>query len=198
MQIVRTEADITSDDELIGEQLPLSRAAELLKRIDQRRPTMMVFWGPDWYTLDCTIYFGTTADLLSCELGAMVGEPLEALTTTALVVEHRTRQVFGRRIAGLKGITAMVVDGLGGIAHGLIVAGKLVGNLLGMQTALTGQQDVTAVPGEAGRRAQSGRDVLLFVGSDLPDEDWSSHAVQDTTFPTALFEVALVMRTVWS
>lgn len=68
VQIVRTEADVTSDDELIGEQLPLSRA-ELLKRIDQRRPTMVVFWGSDWYTLDCTIYFGTTADLLSCELG---------------------------------------------------------------------------------------------------------------------------------
>ncbi len=85
VQIVRTEADVTSDDEFesIGEQLPLSRA-ELLKRIDQRRPTMVVFWGADWYTLDCTIYFGTTADLLSCELGAMVGEPLETPTTAAL------------------------------------------------------------------------------------------------------------------
>src|ERR687885_1386229 len=85
----------------------------------------------------------------------------------------------------------MGVEAMNDIADGLIVAAEAVSNQAGMLAPCAAEQDLAAAKHEGIGRTQASIDCLLFSSGEGPHKDGSSHAEEDTTFPTTLLETAL-------
>src|ERR687886_1008716 len=85
----------------------------------------------------------------------------------------------------------MGVEAMNDIADGLIVATEAVSNQAGMLAPRATEQDLAAAKHEGIGRTQASIDCLLFSSGEGPHKDGSSHAEEDTTFPTTLLETAL-------
>ncbi len=76
--------------------------------------------------------------------------PTGALALPSSRIKDGLRSVLGCRGAGLQGGEPVLIEGAnGGVADGLVVAAELSGNLLGVQTALGGAQQLAAAQGTA-------------------------------------------------
>src|SRR4030042_6514423 len=96
--------------------------------------------------------------------------------------------------AGRQGLQAVDVEVVDRVAHGLVVAVQVAGNVDGFLARGTGQQDLAAAQSESVGRAQSGQERRLFVGLGSADKDWFSHVHYYTTSPTVQSAFALGLR----
>jgi hypothetical protein len=91
-------------------------------------------------------------------------------------IEDSMRPMLGRRRTSVKGGESELIEGPDRVADGLVVAGELIGNLLGVQAPLRGKENLAAAQREARWRAELGGQRLLFLGRHIPDIHGSSHA----------------------
>ncbi len=85
----------------------------------------------------------------------------------------------------------MLVEGMDGVAHGLVVAPQRTGNRRSMVAIGTGEQNVAAAHGKGGGRTEACLQRGPLVGRKWPDKKWCLHTEQCTTCPTTFSETAL-------
>jgi len=83
-----------------------------------------------------------------------------------------------------QGVQPGAVEGMDGVAHGLIVAPQVRGDLRRALAARRGEEDLATTQGKGIGRVESGGQDGAFGVRQRTDEDRSSHDRQDTTFPT--------------
>ena len=64
-------------------------------------------------------------------------------------IEDRMRPMRGGRGTGVEGGEAVLIEGHDRVADGLVVAGKVIGNLSGVQAPPRGKEDLAAAQGKA-------------------------------------------------
>jgi hypothetical protein len=84
------------------------------------------------------------------------------------------------------------IEGMDGVANGLIATAQLRGNRDRRVALGAGKQNLTAPQGEGLRGSQALFDGGAFVGRQRTNKKWCRHAVKDSTLPTILLDYALV------
>lgn len=77
-----------------------------------------------------------------------------------------------------------LVEGVDGVADGLVVAAEVRGDPRCTFAARGGAEDLAAAQGEGIGRTQPGHQCIAFGIRQRADEDWSSHTGEATTLPT--------------
>jgi hypothetical protein len=68
------------------------------------------------------------------------------------------------------------IEGVNGVAHGLVVAPEVLGDQPGMPPTPTGEQDLAAPPGKADGRSSPHFERLSLAGGQGADKQWFSQA----------------------